>query len=111
MDTDCTDAEIIELIEESDAWLDLKLNTASLGVIILRMLSRTLTAIRCMLKDPNAMKLGEYSEDREAALLKLNAMLDEMLEDAAGETSGGIGFRYAYAQVPQSYLDTSTPTA
>lgn len=104
VDSDVTDDEITELIEESDAWLDIKLVTASLGTIFLRMLSRTLTSVRVMLKDPNSQKLGEYSEDREAALLKLNAMLDEMLADAGGETSGGIGFQYGYAALPRGYV-------
>ena len=45
-----------------------------------------------MLKDPNASELGDYSMDREASLLKLNAMLDEMIKDS----SGGIGLRYSY---------------
>ncbi len=48
-----------------------------------------------MLKDPNSMALGEYREDREFALKKLNLMLDEMLSDA----EGGIAFRYDYADV------------
>ena len=87
------------MIEESDAWLDVKLNTAVMGVIFLRMLSRTMCSIRCMLKDPNSMKLGEYSEDREASLLKLNAMLDEMLKDADDELVGGIFFKYGYADL------------
>jgi hypothetical protein len=94
VDTDITDAEITELIEESDEWLDVKLDTGSLSATYLRMLSRTLTAVRCMLKDPNAQSLGEYSEDRAAALKKLNSMLDEMMSDA----EGGIAFRYDFAE-------------
>ena len=49
-----------------------------------------------MLKDPSSRALGDYSEDRGAALLKLNAMLDEMLKDA----TGGIGLRYSYERLP-----------
>lgn len=96
MDTDITDPEITELIEETDAWMDMKLDTATLNATFLRMVSRTWTAIRCMLKDPNSQKLGEYAEDREAALLKLNSLLDEMLKDAGG----GIGFSYSYIRIP-----------
>jgi len=99
-DTDITDAEITSLIQESDAWLDLKLSMAGLTVPMRRLLSATLTAIRCMLKDPNSMALGEYREDREAALKKLNAMMDEMLSDAMG----GVGFRYSYEALPRSYI-------
>jgi hypothetical protein len=95
VDTDITDAEITELIEESDEWLDVKLDTGNLSATYLRMLSRTLTAIRCMLKDPNAQTLGEYSEDRAAALKKLNSMYDDMLSDA----EGGIAFRYDFADL------------
>jgi hypothetical protein len=95
VDTDISDAEITELIAESDEWLDVKLDTGSLSATYLRMLSRTLTAVRCMLKDPNSQALGEYREDREYALKKLNAMLDEMMSDA----EGGIAFRYSYADL------------
>lgn len=99
-DTDITDAEITSLIQESDAWLDLKLTMGGLTVPMRRLLSATLTAIRCMLKDPDAQALGEYREDRAAALKKLNSMMDEMLRDAGG----GIGFRYGYEAVPSSYI-------
>ena len=90
VDTDILDAEITELIEETDAWLDLKFDTASMNANFRRMLSRTLTAVRCMLKDPQSQALGEYREDREYALKKLNLMLEEMFRDAAG--MGGISY-------------------
>lgn len=99
-DTDVTDAEITAMIAEASAWLDLKITMAGLTVPMRRLLAATLTAIMCMLKDPNSQALGEYREDREAALKKLNAMLDEMLNDAGG----GIGFRYGYESVPRSYI-------
>ncbi len=95
VDTDVTDDEITELIEEVDALMDLKLDTGSLGVFVLRAISRTWTAIRCMLKDPNSEALGEWRGEREFALKKLNAMLDEMIGDA----SGGIAFRYGFADL------------
>ena len=88
VDTDITNSEITELIEETDAWMDLKLDTGSLNVTVLRLISRTWTALRCMLKDPNSQTIGEYSESRVFALKKLNMMVDEMLSDAAG----GIAF-------------------
>jgi len=94
-DTDITDSELTEMIEETDAWMDLKLDTGSLPTIFLRMISRTATAIRAFLKDPNSQALGEYREDREYALEKLNSLLDEMIADAGG----GIAFRYGYADL------------
>ena len=93
-DTDITDPELTSLIQESDAWLNLKLDMGTLTVPMRRLLSATLTAIRAMLKDPNSQAIGEYREDREAALKKLNAMMDEMISDSGG----GIAFRYGYAQ-------------
>ena len=95
VNTDMIAADVTELIEETDAWMDLKLPTGTMNAFILRMISRTWTAVRVMLKDPNARELGDYSEDREASLLKLNAMLDEMIKDS----SGGIGLRYSYERL------------
>ena len=82
------------MIEETDAWMDVKLDTAAMNPFMLRLISRTWTAVRAMLKDPNSQAIGEYREDREFALKKLNLMLEEMLTDA----EGGIAFRYGYAQ-------------
>jgi hypothetical protein len=102
-DTDVTDAEITAMIAEASAWLDLKVGAGTMTGLtapMRRLLAATLTAIMCMLKDPNSQRLGEYAEDRDAALKKLNDMLDEMLKDAGG----GIGFRYGYEQLPRSYI-------
>ena len=99
-DTDITDAELTSLIQESDAWLDLKLTMASLTVPMRRLLSASLTSIRAMLKDPNSQAIGEYREDREAALLKLNKMMDEMLKDAAASLGTGIAMSYSYIKLP-----------
>jgi len=102
-DTDISNAEIDRMILEADAWLELKIGAgamAALAAAMSRLMSATLTAILCMLKDPNSQALGEYREDREAALKKLNAMLDEMINDAGG----GVGFRYTYDPVPRSYI-------
>jgi len=99
-DTDISNAEIDLMILEADAWLDHKIAMAGLTIPMRRLLSATLTAIMCMLKDPNSQKLGEYAEDRAAALKKLNDMLDEMIKDAGG----GVGFRYTYDPVPRSYI-------
>ena len=99
-DTDVTTLEMPNLIAEASAWLDLKLTMASLTVPMRRLLSATQTAIICMLKDPNSQALGEYREDREAALLKLNKMMDEMLKDAAAHLGTGIAMTYDYARLP-----------
>lgn len=99
-DTDVTTAEMPNLIAEASAWLDLKITMASLTIPMRRLLAATLTAILCMLKDPNAQALGEYREDREAALLKLNKMFDDMLKDAEAELGSGIGMSYSYARIP-----------
>ena len=99
-DTDITDAEITDLIAEASAWLDLKLTMAGLTVPMRRLLSATQTAIICMLKDPNEQAMGEYREDREAALLKLNKMMDEFLKDAAASLGVGIAMSYGYIRSP-----------
>ena len=62
-DTDITNAEIDDLIDECDDLLDLMVDMGSVSVNIRRALSSTFTAIRCMLKDPSAQALGEYRED------------------------------------------------
>jgi len=71
IDTDMNAAEIGDIIDEVDDLMDLMLPTGSLGVNILRAISRTWSAYRAMLKDPNARKLGEYSENRAVQLTKL----------------------------------------
>ena len=94
-DTDITDPEITELIEETDAFMDFTMDTGSMPVFVLRLISRTMTAIRAMLKDPSARSLGDYEEDRAAALKKLNEELDWYIMGA----SGGGAFRYGYADL------------
>lgn len=101
-DTDVTNAEITGLIVEVDAMMDLKLDTASLNANVLSAISRTWTAIRCMLKDPESQALGEYRGDRSYSLEKLNKMLDEMIKIA----DGGIAFSYGYESRPLSYVAT-----
>lgn len=87
-DTDITDADITELIEETDALMDANLQTGSINTTILRAISRTWTAIRCMLKDPASMGLGELTYDYEYTLEKLNKELDKLITVA----DGGIAF-------------------
>jgi len=95
VDTDMTDAEVTELIEESDAYMDTILDTGSMNVHVLRMISRTMTRITVMLKDPNARSLGDYSENRQYTLEKLNKELETMLT----RVGGGMAFKYGYADL------------
>jgi len=62
--TNITDANVTDLITESDAYLDATLDTGTYSAIQLQMLSRIYTAYRCMLRDPNSRSLGGYSENR-----------------------------------------------
>ena len=94
-DTDITDAEIDDLIDETDDYLDLLLDMTSLTTEMKRILSRTYTAIRCFLKDPNSEALGEYRGDRTYALQKLNQEFEDMTKAAAG----GYAFKYGYADL------------
>ena len=93
--TDIPNADIIEIIQEVDAWLDSKLPTGTMNAFVLRALSRTGSAIRCYLKDPTAFTLGDYSHDREASLLKLNKLFDELLRDSGG----GPALKYSYERL------------
>ena len=95
VDSDMTVAEVTELIEETDAYMDTIMDTGSINVHVLRMISRTMTAIRVMLKDPQAQSLGDHSMDRSYTLEKLNKELETMIMGA----SGGISFRYGYADL------------
>ena len=94
-DTDMTDAEITDLIEEIGAFMDLRLDTASLGALVNRVVCRTWVTYRCMLKDPGARGLGDYSENRDESLRLLKQELDEYMMAA----SGGIAFKYGYADL------------
>ena len=94
-DTDMEDAEITGIIAEVDAFMDHTMDTGSMPVLVLQMISRTMSTIRCFLKDPNSRSLGDYSEDRGVALKKLNEEL-EWYVTAAG---GGMVFKYGYADL------------
>lgn len=94
-DTDVTDAEITGLIEEVDAFMDIIMDTGSIPALVLQMISRSITAVRCFLKDPEARSLGDYEESREYALEKLNKEIEWFIMVA----SGGMAFRYGYADL------------
>ena len=84
VDTDMENTEITELIEEVDGFMDLKLNTGSLSAVILRGISKLWSAYRVMLKDPNALRIGEFSSNRAEQLNLLKKEGDEMIRMADG---------------------------
>lgn len=87
VDTDMEVAEIQYLIDETDAFMDLKLATGGLSAVIKRGISRTWTAYRVMLKDPASDRIGDLSSNRTANLKGLKAEYMEMIA-AAGASSG-----------------------
>jgi len=89
------DAEITGIIAEVDAFMDHTMDTGSMPALVLQMISRTISTIRCLLKDPSASSLGDYNMDRAAALKKLN----EELEWYVTSAHGGMAFRYGYADL------------
>ena len=91
MDTDITDAEITELITESDAFINVLTPYGSLSATILQMLSKLYTAYRCMMKDPNSRKIGDYSEDRATTMKLMKAEFDGLVT----VFNGGISFKAA----------------
>jgi len=95
VDTDMTSSEISDIIDRIDKWIDLKINVAGLDALILEDLSSFWSAFRVMLKDPNAQKIGEYSENRSKVLEIMERRLEKMLKSAAG----GIAFRVGYEPI------------
>lgn len=87
VDSDVTDAEITNIITWVDAIMDLKLDTGTLGAVVLEAISATYAAYRVMLKDPDARSLGEYSENRAKALQLLKDELNMLFEAAGGGIS------------------------
>jgi len=79
VDTDVTDPEITNIITWVDAVIDMRLDVATLTAPYLELVSATYAAYRCMLKDPNARSLGEYSENRADALKYLKDEVDFLI--------------------------------
>ena len=92
VDTDMTALEITNLIDRTDARIDLMINAGATPAIILEDISTTWTALRVMLKDPDARSLGEYSERRDKALQMLKDEVNELIAMVSG---GGISFTAA----------------
>lgn len=84
VDSDMAVAEITELIAESQAFMDLTLDTGALSAIINQAICRLWTAISVMEKDPNSRRLGEYAEDRDVQLRMLRDRLDWYMRMADG---------------------------
>lgn len=94
--TDMSDAEITDLITGICALQDMILDGGGPNPAIRKEICRLWTAIRVFLKDPSASSLGEYREDRSAALIKLNKELKDMIRIA----HGGIAAKYSYEPTP-----------
>ena len=92
VDSDMSDDEILELIDEIDAEMGLTLPTGSLSVTILQMVSRRKTALDVFLKDPNSTGAGEYREDRGKTI----EMLRQRIEKLEVAIDGGITFVVGY---------------
>jgi len=86
VDTKMEDDDIMRMIDETDAFMDLKLDTGSLGALVLRAISRTWTAYRVMLKDPDSTGIGSYSYSRATALRLLKEEYTELMGSADGIT-------------------------
>ncbi len=91
VDTDMTAAEVSDLIDRTDIRINMSVDEGSLNALFLEDLSTTWTALRVMLKDPNARGIGGYSDDRGISLKMLRDEINDML-DLAG---GGIAFTAA----------------
>lgn len=81
-------AEVDDLIDRTDVRIDMAIDSSSMDALFLEDLSTTWTAYRVMLKDPNARRLGEYSENRSDTMKNLMQEIKDMLTLA----SGGIAF-------------------
>lgn len=105
VDTDITDAQITNIITWCDARIKIKIDvtstpsglTAAEWAAFLEGLSAMWAAYQCMMKDPNAMSLGELRYDRAAAM---KALKDEIM-DMLGSGGGGIAMQYHSQTLPR----------
>lgn len=86
LDSDVTDAEIDVIIDIVSAMITNMVGSADSQ--ILRGICQSWSAYRCMLKDPNARSLGEYSERREDTLKRLWEQVLFMIKHATA--TGGV---------------------
>jgi len=89
VDTDMEIAEIQDLIDETDAFIDVRV-PAGTNSYILRAISKTWAAYRVMLKDPASTKIGGLSANRSTNLKLLKAEYLDMIDTASA--SGGLAF-------------------
>ena len=91
VDTDLTDAEIINIITWADDWVNKKIDAPAATVAFRANLSSSYAGFRCLMKDPDAIKLGELSTDRATTIKLWKQELDELV--ALG--GGGMSFTAA----------------
>jgi len=91
IDTDITDPEITNIITWGDDWVDKKVNSGAATAVFLENLCATYVAYRCVLKDPDALRLGELSTDYGSTKDRIKAELDELLSLA------GLGMAFTAA--------------
>jgi hypothetical protein len=97
--TDITDPEIADIITWVDEIIKIKINVALFTPLFLTGISALYAAYRCLLRDPNAQSLGEYSERRDLTLMKQE--IDEILGNAAaGIVPLGMGVKLVAAMEP-----------
>ena len=77
--TDLEDATITDIITEIDAWIDWRYSLAGVPALVIQRASRLKTAYQIMLRDPNAQKIGEYSENRAKQMELMKLEPDEAL--------------------------------
>jgi hypothetical protein len=82
-----SDAEITNIIAQVDTVIDLRLDVGTLPAAYLELVSSTYAQYKCMLKDPGARTLGEYSENRNEALRLLKQEIDGYFKIGGGGLS------------------------
>jgi hypothetical protein len=67
-----------------DALIAWKYDVTGVPVLILQRASRLKSAYTVMLRDPNAQKIGQYSEDRSKILAGMKAEAEDALNSIGG---------------------------
>ena len=84
--TDLENADITDIIAEVDALIDWEYDLSGVPALVIQRASRLKSAYQVMLRDPNAQKIGEYSEDRSTQMKLMKTEADVALDDL---TTGG----------------------
>lgn len=82
--TSFTDEQLETFAARADAWVTLKIGTIVIDDDLREELLATRSSFRIMLRDPTSWKLGEYSEDRTAAMKFLKDDLDDLIDTVTG---------------------------